>query len=192
MLRGVLSGPLDPAQETARPCRMDIDVISTGIGQSAIEQALDLGALGYVAKIIEAHIVGIIGPNRDKPVTHNIRDEIRLIKTLAGLVVNEYRARCPIDAMRLAKMIGAEQYRCSDLGFRKTVSAGCGAIGDLAKQQIAGVITARLPEPDGARSVHWDAAKTDHWTPSDIKYGGAQNGLNLGAALPASCYVIQA
>ena len=46
---GVLSHPLDPAQKTARSGRMDIDVIGAPIGQSAIQQRLDISAVAYVA-----------------------------------------------------------------------------------------------------------------------------------------------
>jgi len=46
---GVPSDPFDPAQKTARSRRMDIDVIGATIGQSAIQQSLDIGAVAYVA-----------------------------------------------------------------------------------------------------------------------------------------------
>jgi hypothetical protein len=61
-------------------------------------------------------------------------------------------------------MIRAEQYGRANLGFCEAVSAGRRVIGDLAMQRIAGVTMASLPEADGARSVHRNAAKTDHRT----------------------------
>ena len=45
----VLSNLLDPTQKTARSGRMDIDVIGAPIGQSAIQQRLDVRAIAYVA-----------------------------------------------------------------------------------------------------------------------------------------------
>jgi hypothetical protein len=45
----VLSDPLGPAQKTARSRRMNIDVISTAISQSTLQQPLDNGAVAYVA-----------------------------------------------------------------------------------------------------------------------------------------------
>ena len=74
--------------------------------------------------------------------------------------------------MRPSEMIGAEQHGGADLGFCEAVSAGCGVIRDFAMQKITGVITASLPEPDGARSLHRDAAETDHRTAFEMSYEG--------------------
>jgi hypothetical protein len=46
-------------------------------------------------------------------------------------------------------------------------------IGDLAMQKITSVITTSLAETDGTRSVHWNAAKTDHRTPFEVRYEGS-------------------
>src|SRR5436190_14686263 len=95
---------------------------------------------------------------------HNLGNDVRPLEPLAGLGVKENRARRPIDPMRPSEMIGAEQHRHTDLRFCEAVSARRGVIRDHAMQRITGVITASLPEPDGTRSVHWNAAKTDHCT----------------------------
>src|SRR5271155_5470454 len=104
--------------------------------------------------------------------THNLWNRVRPLETLAGLGVNEYRAWCPVDALRPSEMIGTEQYGRADLGVCKAVSARRGVIGDLAVQRITGVITASLSETDGARSVHRDVAKTDHRTSFEIGFDG--------------------
>jgi hypothetical protein len=70
-------------------------------------------------------------------------------------------------------MIRTEQHGSADLGFSKAVSTRRGVIRDPAMQRITGIITASLPEPDGARSVHWNAAKTDHRTPFEVRYEGS-------------------
>jgi response regulator of citrate/malate metabolism len=54
------SDPLDPAQKTARSCRVDIDIIGAAISQSTIQQPLDIGAVAYVTYVVNAHVVGII------------------------------------------------------------------------------------------------------------------------------------
>jgi hypothetical protein len=145
---------------------MDIDVIGEAISQSTIQQPLDIGTVAYVAERIDAHVIGIVGTHRDQPMTHNLRNDVRPLETLAGFGVKEYRAWCPIDTMRPSKMIRTEQHGRTDLGFGKAVSARRGVIRDLAMQRITGIITASLPEPDGARSVHWNAAKIGHRMPS--------------------------
>src|ERR1700730_4437493 len=89
--------------------------------------------------------------------TNNLRNDVRPLETLAKFSVNEYRTWCPIDTLRPSEMIRTEQH---------AGSAKRGVIRDPAMQRIPGIITASLPEPDGARSVHWNAAKTDHRTPS--------------------------
>jgi hypothetical protein len=99
-------------------------------------------------------------------VTNNLRNDVRPLETLAKFNVKEYRTWCPIDTMRPSEMIRTEQHGSADLGFSKAVSARRGVIRDPAMQRITGIIKASLPEPDGARSVHWNAAKTDHRTPS--------------------------
>jgi hypothetical protein len=95
---------------------------------------------------------------------NNLRNDVRPLETLAKFSVKEYRTWCPIDTMRPFEMIGTEQDRRANLGFSKAVSARRGVIRDPAMQRITGIITASLPEPDGARSVHWNAPKTDHRT----------------------------
>jgi len=132
---------------------MDIDVIGEAISQSTIQQPLDIGTVAYVAERIDAHVVGIVGTHRDQPMTHNLRNDVRLLKTLAGLGVKENRAWCPIDAMRPSEMIRTEQHGRTDLGFGKAVSARRGVIRDLAMQRITGIITASLPEPEGTVSI---------------------------------------
>jgi len=42
-----------------------------------------------------------------------------------------------------AEMVGAEHHRCTDLRFSKAVSARRRMVGDLAMQEIPGVITSR-------------------------------------------------
>src|ERR1700680_4674571 len=101
--------------------------------------------------------------------TNNLRNDARLLETLARLGVKEYRTWCPIDTMRPSEMIGTEQHRRTDLRFCEAVSARRGVIRDHAMQRITGVITASLPEPDGARSLHREAAKTDHRTPFEVR-----------------------
>jgi hypothetical protein len=122
--------------------------------------------------------------------THNLWNDARLLKTLAGLGVKEYRAWCPIDTVRPSEMIGTEQHGRADLGVCEAVSARRWVISDLAMQRITGVITASLPETDGARSVHWNAAKTDHRTAFEMEYR-VEYDLRLGVLLPAYCFVIQ-
>jgi hypothetical protein len=151
---------------------MDIDVIGAAISQSTIQQSLDFGAVANVAAIVEAHIIGVVGTHRNQPITYNLRNGIRLLETLAGLGVKEYRAWCPVDPMGPSEMIRTQQYRRANLGICKAVSAGRGVIGDLAMQRITGVITASLPETDGARSVHWNVAKTNHRTAFEMTYEG--------------------
>jgi hypothetical protein len=125
---------------------VDIDVISAAISQSTIQQSLDICAVAYVTYLVNAHIVGIIRPHRDQPMTDNLRNDVRPLETLAGLGVKKYRARRPIDTTRPSEMIGTEQQGCADLGFCKAVSARRRMVGDLAIQRITGVITASLPE----------------------------------------------
>ena len=151
---------------------MDIDVIGAAISQSTIQQPLDIGAVAYVAERIDAHVIGIVGTHRDQPMTNNLRNDVRPLETLAKFSVNEYRTWCPIDTMRPSEMIRTEQHGSADLGFSKAVSARHGVIRDPAMQRITGIIKASLPEPDGARSVHWNAAKTDHRTPFEVRYEG--------------------
>jgi hypothetical protein len=122
---------------------------------------------------------------------HNLGNGVRPLEPLAGLGVKEYRTWCPIDPMRPSEMIGTEQYGHADLRFREAVSAGRWVIRDLAMQRITGVITASLPETNGARSVHRDATKTDHRTPFEIRYEGAEGDPKLAVFLPADCFVIQ-
>ena len=74
--------------------------------------------------------------------------------------------------MRPSEMVGTEQHRRTDLGFCEAVSARRWVIGDLPMQSITCVITASLPEPAGARSVHRDAAKTDHRAAFEMSYRG--------------------
>jgi hypothetical protein len=62
-------------------------------------------------------------------------------------------------------------------------------IGDIAMQKITSVITTSLAETDGTRSVHWNAAKTDHRTPFEVR---VEHDLKSGVFLPAACFVIQA
>jgi hypothetical protein len=152
---------------------MDIDVIGEAISQSTIQQPLDIGTVAYVAERIDAHVIGIVGTHRDQPMTYNLRNDVRPIETLAGFGVEENRARCPIHTMWPSEMVGTEQYGHADLRFCEAMSAGRWVIGDLAMQRITGVITASLPEPDGACSLHRDAAKTDHRTPFEVRYEGA-------------------
>jgi hypothetical protein len=66
-------------------------------------------------------------------------------------------------------MIGTEQHRHADLGVGEAVSAGRGVLGDLPVQRITGVITASVSETNGARSVHRDAAETDHRMAFEIR-----------------------
>ena len=82
---------------------MNIDVVGAPIYQSEIEQPLDLGALAYVAKLVDAHVVGIVGTHRDEPVAHNLRNDIRRLETLTGLGMKKDRAWRPIDACGLPK-----------------------------------------------------------------------------------------
>jgi hypothetical protein len=42
-------------------------------------------------------------------------------------------------------------------------------LGDLPVQRITGVITASVPETDGAGSVYRDAAETNHYTAFEIR-----------------------
>ena len=152
---------------------MDIDVIGAVISQSTIQQPLDICAVAYVAERVYAHVIGIVGTHRDQPMTHDFRNDVRPFEKFAGFGVKEYRTWCPIDTMRPSEMIGTEQHRRTDLRFCEAVSARRGVIGDLVMQRITGIITASLPEPDGARSVHWNAAKTHHRTPFEVRYEGS-------------------
>ena len=102
--------------------------------------------------------------------TNNLRNAVRLLETLAGLGMKEYRTWCPIDTVRPPEMVGTEQDCRADLGFREAVSARRGVIRDLAMQRITGVITASLPETDCTRSVHGDAAETDHRAAFEMRY----------------------
>src|SRR5205823_3156668 len=113
---------------------MDIGEIGAGISQSTIEQPLDVSAVAHVAKFVDAHVIDIVSTHRDHPMTHNLRNEIGALEALARLSVKEYRAWCPVDSVRPAEMIGAEQNGRTNLRFCKAVSAGCGVIGDLAMQ----------------------------------------------------------
>jgi hypothetical protein len=165
---GVLSDPLDPAQKTARSRRMDIDVIGAAISQSPIQQPLDIGAVANVAERIDAHVVGIVGAHRHQPVPHNLRNDVRPLEPLAGLGVKEYRTWCPIDpAFRNDRNRATQAHRSEIL--RGSVGRG-GVIRDLAMQRITGVITASLPETNGARSVHRNASKTDHRSTFEMSY----------------------
>ena len=74
--------------------------------------------------------------------------------------------------MRPSKMIRTEQHGSADLGFSKAVAARRGVIRYLVMQVITGIITASLPETDGACSVHRDAAKTDHRSTFEMSYQG--------------------
>ncbi len=141
---------------------MDIDVIGAAISQSTIQESLDFGAVANVAEIVEAHVIGVVGTHRNQPMTHNLRNGIRLLETLAGPGVKEYRAWPPIDTMGPSEMIGTEQHGGADLGFCEAVSARRWVIRDRAVQRITGVIAASLLETDGARGVHRNAAKTDY------------------------------
>ena len=105
---GVSSDPFDPAQKTARSRNMEIDVIGATIGQSTLQQPFDFGAVANVAEIVDAHIVGIVGSHRDQPIAHNLRNGVRLLETVAGLGVKEYRAWRPIDTMGSSEMVGTE------------------------------------------------------------------------------------
>ena len=96
---------------------MNIDVIRTGIGQSTIYQPINLAAVRYVPQVVEAHIVGMVGPHRDQTTADNLRDDVGLRESPARLRMNKYRAGGPIDANRPAEMIGAEQYGRADRGF---------------------------------------------------------------------------
>jgi hypothetical protein len=151
---------------------MDIDVIGAAISQSTIQQSLDFCAVANVAEIVEALVIGVVGTHRNQPISYDLGNYVRLLKTLARLGVKEYRAWCPIDPMRPSEMIGTEQYRHADLRVCEAVSAGRWVIRDLAMQRITGVITASPPETNGARSVHRDAAKTDHRTRFEVRYEG--------------------
>src|SRR5215472_17231204 len=102
--------------------------------------------------------------------TNNLRNAVRLLETLAGLGMKEYRAWCPIDTVRPPEMVGTEQDCRADLGFREAVSARRGVIRDLAMQRITGVITACLAEANCALSVHRDATKTVHSSTFKMRY----------------------
>jgi hypothetical protein len=71
-------------------------------------------------------------------------------------------------------MIRTEQHGNADLRFCKTVSARRWVIGDLAMQRITSVVTASLPKTDSARSVHRDAAKTNHRKTFEMSYRGSE------------------
>jgi len=114
-----------------------------------------------------------------------------VFETLARLGMEENRAWCPINTMRPSEMVGTEQHRRTDLGFCEAVSARRWVIGDLPMQSITCVITASLPKPTGARSVHRDAAKTNHRTAFEMSYRGPSMIPGLGVFLPACCFVIQ-
>ena len=164
--------PLDLAEKTARSRGMDIDVIGAAINQSTLQQPLDIGAVAHIAEVVDTHIVGIIRTYRDQSMTYNLWNDFCLLETLAGLGVKEYRAWCPIDTVRPPEMVGTEQDCRGDLGFREAVSARRGVIRDLVMQRITGVITANLPETDCTRSVHGDAAETDHRAAFEMRYEG--------------------
>ena len=40
---------------------MNIDVIGAVISQSTIQQPLHIGAVAYIAEVVDAHVVGIVG-----------------------------------------------------------------------------------------------------------------------------------
>ena len=122
---------------------------------------------------------------------YNLWNQVRVLEALAGLGVKEYRAGCPVDTMRPSEMIGTEQHGSTDLRFCEAVSARRWVIRELAMQRITGVVTASLPETDGARSVHRDAAKTNHRTAFEMSYRGPSMIPGLGVFLPACCFVIQ-
>jgi len=82
-------GPLDPTQKAARSCGMDGDVIGAAIGQGTVQQPLDISAVAHVPYIVDAHVVGILGPLRDQPMTHNFQNDVRLLEALAGLGVKK-------------------------------------------------------------------------------------------------------
>jgi len=164
--------PLDLAEKTARSRGMDIDVIGAAINQSTLQQPLDIGAVAHIAEVVDTHIVGIIRTYRDQSMTYNLWNDFCLLETLAGLGVEENRAWCPIDAMGPPEMIGTEQHKRAGLRFCKAVSARRGVLGDLPVQSITGVITASVPEADCARSVHRDAAETDHRMAFEMRYEG--------------------
>jgi len=104
----------------------------------------------------------------------NLRNDVRPLETLARFGVHKYRTWCPIHTIWPPEMIGAEQQWCADLGFCKAVSARRRMVGDLAMQEIPGIITASLPESDCALGVHWDAAETHHRKrPTAIQEGRA-------------------
>ena len=123
--------------------------------------------------------------------TDNLGNDVRLLETLAGLGVKEYRTWRPIDTMGPSEMIGTEQHGRADLGFCEAVSARRWVIGDLPMQSITCVITASLPEPTGARSVHRDAAETDHRTAFEMSYEGRSMIPRSGIFLPAVCSFIR-
>ena len=164
--------PLDLAEKTARSRGMDIDVIGAVINQSTIQQPLDIGAIAYVSSLVDAHVVGIVGTHRDQSMTNNLWNDVRLLEMLAGLGAEENRAGCPIDTMWPSESIGTEQQGRADLRVREPVSARRGVLGDLPVQSITGVITACVPEADCARSVHRDAAETDHRMAFEMRYEG--------------------
>jgi hypothetical protein len=170
---------------------MDIDVIGAAISQSTIQQSLDFCAVANVAEIVEALVIGVVGTHRNQPIPYDLGNDVRLLKTLAGLGVKENRAWCPIDTMRPSEMIGTEQHGRADLGLCKAVSARRGVIRDRAVQRITGVVTASLPETDGPPSIHRDAAKTNHRTAFEMSYKGPSMISRLGVFLPACCFVIQ-
>jgi hypothetical protein len=109
---------------------VDIDIIGAAISQSTIQQPLDIGAVAYVTYVVNAHVVGIVCSHRDQSMTHNLRNDVRPLETLAKFSVKEYRTWCPIDTMRPSEMIRTEQHGSADLGFSKAVSArrGMGAV----------------------------------------------------------------
>jgi hypothetical protein len=123
--------------------------------------------------------------------TNNPWNGVRPLEALARFVVKEYRTWCPIDTMRSPEMIRTEQHGSADLGFSKAVSARRGVIRDPAMQRIIGIIRASLPEPDGARSVHWNAAKTEHRTAFEMRYDRPKYDPGWGVFLPACCFLIQ-
>ena len=88
-------------------------------------------------------------------------------------------------------MVGTEQHGRTDLGVCEAVSARRGVLSDLPVQRITGVITASVPETDGARGVHRDAAETDHCMAFEMSCGGRSMIPRSGIFLPAVCFLIQ-
>jgi len=83
---------------------------------------------------------------------------------IPGLVSNRHHAAFRNGRNRATQVSGSEILQGS-VGRDRV-------IGDLAMQEITGVITVSLQETDGARSVHRAVAKNDHRTPFEMRHEG--------------------